>query len=943
MVSISHLKKTYKTKLGDEVKALEDLSLELPDTGMVFVVGKSGSGKSTLLNIIGCLDKADSGEINVDGCSIDGFRADDLDNYRNAYLGFVFQEYNLLDHFNVFDNVAISLKLQNKDTNLHDKVEKALRDVGLEGFESRNPNELSGGQKQRVSIARALIKNPRIILADEPTGALDSTTGKQILGILKRQSEDKLVLIVSHDLDFAEKFGDRIIEIKDGKVYADYVPAGDREHRRYFLQDEIIHINRDISLTSDEMMDIQNILNSDKNIKMNVESFKEDTKETAVQNDSMKNKAELILPHCHFPFLSAFRIGSKSIRNPVRLFFTSFLSTIAFVLCALTINISQVNIKDAYLSTIEKNSLDGLMVSKANDFIGTQDFDDDSVKEIEAETGCKVYLSTASSVSLYQTSDQKTGYPSSCSVLDVVDDFLTQTGYSLVSGTLPKNNREICITEYALNGIKSNGLGYSHSESISGSEIDEDSVLGLFVDDKIVTGVIDTKLPKFYQEILNEGSVSEQNRTRMDDLQRVSIHSVAFSGTSKEMKSLSSRLFTPEYQGFGLSSYYYRYKTGRNSVFLFDSGKQNLEKDEIVISPTLYGNTIGYGNEEVSSLFTEADKILNDGLDGYIKDNTERFFDEHKDDPVVTKNFALWKRFRGKDEEETLKESFFKEYAFILKQGDYLKEFGDTYYPRAYGYLDDRLHFQNTDFDIVYQGRLEKGASSISKKLKIVGLDLDIDLSSAMEIEENFYQEILPILKSVPSSEKAFVYFGNDRKKQNAFIDYLIRKRKDYQGSDSGSYNYRVDSILFSHADYYVNGFRNYIPLFLVIAGLLALFSILLFYNFMSVSIQNREKEIGTLRALGAKKKDVFLIFYSEASIVSMIVFGLGVIFNLIATIGINLFVREAIYLDFNLLIPGLLSFAALFVLSFVSGAISSFLPVYRIAVKKPIDAINRK
>ena len=221
MLKLQNVGKTYKSKSKQEVAALKDVSLEINDSGLVFILGKSGSGKSTLLNILGGLDSATSGEIFVDGQSLASFKQTDYDNYRNQYVGFVFQEFNLLNDFDVGGNVALALKLS-KEKDIDDKVKSALQSVGLSAqYLTRKINELSGGEKQRVAIARAIVKDSKVILADEPTGNLDSATGESIWNILKELSKTKLVIVVTHDRESAEKYGDRIIEISDGKIISD--------------------------------------------------------------------------------------------------------------------------------------------------------------------------------------------------------------------------------------------------------------------------------------------------------------------------------------------------------------------------------------------------------------------------------------------------------------------------------------------------------------------------------------------------------------------------------------------------------------------------------------------------------------------------------------------------------------------------------------------------
>ena len=221
MIKINDVSKSYISKTKQRVDALKGVSFELPDTGMVFILGKSGSGKSTLLNLLGGLDAPTEGEIIIDGASMKDFTPTDYDGYRNNYVGFIFQEYNLLDDFNVKDNVALALQLSKED-NIDDKVKNALYQVELnDDYLLRRVGEMSGGEKQRVAIARSIVKDSRMMLADEPTGNLDSATGESIWNILKKVSQTKLVVVVSHDRESAEKYGDRIIEIADGKVLSD--------------------------------------------------------------------------------------------------------------------------------------------------------------------------------------------------------------------------------------------------------------------------------------------------------------------------------------------------------------------------------------------------------------------------------------------------------------------------------------------------------------------------------------------------------------------------------------------------------------------------------------------------------------------------------------------------------------------------------------------------
>lgn len=220
MIEIKNATKIYKSQSTHPLKALDKVNLSFGSKGLVFIHGKSGSGKTTLLSIMGGLDNANSSKIIFDGIEIRRFNDEHLSRYRNQYIGFIFQAYHLISDYTVFENVELPLRLQKKKYS-KDDILKALKDVELEGLENRKISELSGGQKQRVAIARALIKDPAILCADEPTGNLDSQTSIAIFNLLKKFSKDRLVLVVSHDTEYAHQFADRIIEIADGKVLSD--------------------------------------------------------------------------------------------------------------------------------------------------------------------------------------------------------------------------------------------------------------------------------------------------------------------------------------------------------------------------------------------------------------------------------------------------------------------------------------------------------------------------------------------------------------------------------------------------------------------------------------------------------------------------------------------------------------------------------------------------
>lgn len=297
MLELKNVSKTYGGN-GVQTRALRGVSIRFPARGMVFVVGKSGCGKSTLLHVLGGLDRADEGELVVDGASSKRFRPADYDRYRNEKVGFVFQEYNLFENFTVRANVQLALDLQNKRA-AGGGIDDILAEVDLREKAEQKASTLSGGEKQRVAIARALVKDPQIVLADEPTGALDAASGDQVMALLKKLSRDRLVVVVSHDEERAARYADRIIRMRDGAVIEDVTlsaPQGGAEDAAQIAAQE------------------------------------------AAERAAAKAAGAAAPPRrgAHLPARHALRLGLRSVKaRPVRLAFTIFLSFVAFLCFAM--------------------------------------------------------------------------------------------------------------------------------------------------------------------------------------------------------------------------------------------------------------------------------------------------------------------------------------------------------------------------------------------------------------------------------------------------------------------------------------------------------------------------------------------------------------------------------------------------------------------------------
>ena len=229
MLELKKINKSYKTGTFKQ-RALKDVSIKFRNDEFVAILGASGSGKTTLLNIIGGLDRYDSGDLIINGKSTKNFKEKDWDSYRNNCIGFIFQSYNLIPHITILDNVEMAMTLSGVNAKTRrKKALAALKKVGLSDHVHKRPNQLSGGQMQRVAIARALVNDPEVILADEPTGALDTKTSIQIMELIKEIAKDKLVIMVTHNPDLAHEYANRIIEFKDGENINDTNPVEDKE------------------------------------------------------------------------------------------------------------------------------------------------------------------------------------------------------------------------------------------------------------------------------------------------------------------------------------------------------------------------------------------------------------------------------------------------------------------------------------------------------------------------------------------------------------------------------------------------------------------------------------------------------------------------------------------------------------------------------------------
>lgn len=490
MIKINNLNKYFNRNKGNEIHVINDLTLELPMKGLVVLLGPSGSGKTTLLNVLGGLDRTQNGAIDFDGELIQGYKSKTWDHIRNEHIGYVFQNYNLLNDQTVYDNIALSLRMVGitEKEEIDTRVDYLLSNMGMINYRRRKAANLSGGQQQRVAIARALAKNPKVIIADEPTGNLDSKNTFDIMNILRAISQNKLVVLVTHEENIANLYADRIIRLSDGRVVEDIenqsiggvdvqletdiylkdltqvadLNKGKASYKVY--SDEETDANFDVKLivknktlyvqvASDQFTRI-NLLEKDSEIAVFDEHFKgqeiEEFTETEFDLtkviDESKRKTGLSV----IPFKEAVRLGLNRFKDMGRM---KMFQNILFFLNAAIVGIALALLFNAY--TVE--NLD--FVNKPVNII-TVRTQDNTFDEMDAEIDPDIgYMSLIDKVDMsiklpkiYQTNGNEMGF----SYSPVPIQYLDRS--TLIAGRAVEAQNEVVLNEYYVTQLMRNSL-----------------------------------------------------------------------------------------------------------------------------------------------------------------------------------------------------------------------------------------------------------------------------------------------------------------------------------------------------------------------------------------------------------------------------------------------------------------------------------------------------
>lgn len=1014
MLEIRDLVKVYKTKGGAEVRALDNVSVRFEEKGMVFLLGKSGSGKSTFLNLCGGLDSPDSGEIIIKGRSSKDFSQSDFDSYRNTFVGFVFQEYNILEEFTVEENIAIALELQGKNKN-KEQVNAILEQVDLANFAKRKPNTLSGGQKQRVAIARALVKNPEIIMADEPTGALDSNTGKQVFDTLKKLSAEKLVIVVSHDREFAEIYGDRIIELKDGKIISDLSKTKNRaesvDKNMRFWDNETISIKSGAKLTTDDLERINRFLigtSEDVIIttcRQDIADFRksahideecthetfETTDETCIASKTYSPEESKFI-RSKLPLRHALRIGSSSLKvKPVRLIFTILLSFIAFTMFGLFSTMTffskaesslRTYIDQGYEAIYLQNHYNATTISflngkedsrwiNENTANFTQD-DLDSLRSIYTDgvlgvlnvgiaTPYNVKTITVSEKALYQTWITEFATIEK-PAMHWQDLLLTDTDL----GSLGEN--DIVISSYTFRSLQNNKL----SETI-GSQVEiplesYDDIVGKTLIFRIgldrtnipltVRGVYRNDLPEKYSELDGISVLTPKLEALREQL-----------ATELSFGSYRTALVSEEF-----GDAHFTELGGINNV-------ENSNYQFMTLGNTLTLDTEGHSTfpsyiQEINSLPSQFGDIPSqifrfDGKQKHIPLTDNEIIVPYNTISVEIRNMIDSEHSKlleqAKNSEDDLVESLIQqaaaweaqmiEYDNLLNKGNiFLPGASQADYDAALQAISQLIKKYEDDeaLSLIESFHASFESSSPQYTFSICGFYYGGNsyISHGYFVSENNYKELM---------EKSFQNISTDTHSSITISDYKIPENAIYrrlivpipdsvslfrsllQGEDKINNDthtfYSVDSMISKQIDSVQSSIDMLEQIFLWVGIVMALFSMLLLFNFISVSIANKNKEIGILRAVGARSTDIFKIFYSESILISAICYVLAIIACFVLCSIINQEIAAAI--GVSLFIFGPLSWLVMLAIAIFTSLIATFLPVHSFTKRKPVESIR--
>lgn len=906
-IELKNINKTYRSKAGkDMTAALKDVNLKIYGPQMVFIVGKSGGGKSTLLNILGGIDMPDSGDILIDGVPMGGMPEEYFDNYRNTKAGFIFQEYNLLDEMNIEDNISLALRMLGERASA-DRVNEVLDRLELTGYNKRLVDELSGGQKQRVAIARALIKNPSVILADEPTGALDSETGKQILGILKGISKDKLVIVVSHDREYAEQYADRIIEISDGNIIGDITKNSTAADTQAPLP-----------------IDKKRTLRTREAFKLGISGMR-------------NNKGRLTIAMA-LMVLSLMLIGMAS----------SFLTFDAGYLQYMNMRGTNNRFLTHTAINIQYSEKHGRNIECWEHF-SEQDMTElgkkinADVKPLFTDERLRIYFGRGDGEYIFQSYM----FTDPHEFMELTDELMRKLDFTLEAGRLPAADDEIVISRliylyYNHSGFYENGMYKSIDkyEDLLGKSV------GQYGNYKIV-GIMDTRfdedryLPLLFTKGITQGWESDALTRRYREMAALfenGPHYIIYVNPGYYERSFNTEVLKNTRY---INKYIYSKNQYWNIPYISRLGAYPsmpyLIGAEGYFPPlTIYWkdgidrSTLN-GNEILLSL----NRLLDFGNSSQNSDSVQVM---RKEVEAVVRAFAE----ENKAEYTTGNAAMYAGYILNSKGDDNIYNPGKNY---------DYFFKLVIDTFIARYSSLPELKMELSyecyEDVEIAGVYLMPDHYNdiphynyinynTVYVADSYYDYLTDVC-DLDGFARVAVILNGDSGDLKA-VRFLEENRDYVQGA--GTY-FTYNDI--SYSIYLAGNILSVISvIFCGVAIVMIIFAVLITYNYISVSIGIKRKEIGIMRALGARKKDVFNIFYAKSLMIAFISAASALIGGLILTICLNQFlIRGYMQFNFSVLSYGWLAVLAIVGLSFLTVTVSSIIPILRFVKNKPVDIIK--
>ena len=864
MLELKKITKIYETE-GFKQKALDSVSMNFRRSEFVSILGPSGSGKTTLLNIIGGLDHYDHGNLIINEISTKKFTDVDWDSYRNHRIGFVFQNYNLITHQSVLSNVELALTLSGVSKNQRRKrAKKALEQVGLKKHINKKPSQLSGGQMQRVAIARALVNDPDILLADEPTGALDSETSKQVMDILKDVSKDKLVIMVTHNPELALEYSTRIIKLKDGKV-----------------------------------IDDSNSYDGEVNTKLDREKNKDKTSKTSM---NLKTALSLSL--------------NNLMTKKGRTFLTAFAGSIGIIGIALILSIST-GVKN-YINKIEEDTLSSYPITIEKSAVDMSSMTESVSSKKEGKSKRdkdKIYSVNIMNqvLNIFSNQVQNNNLQELKKYIEETDNDIKKNSNSILYGydldlnlykdsddVVRVNPSTVLDTIGAGDMVKSSSVSNLPGMSSSMSMASRLNLWNELLDNERILNqqykVLKGRLPKEFNEvvlIVNEDS----------EISDYALYTLGLKDQSFLKGAMSKIQSGEEIKLEEETSYTYdelldlKYKLVLNSDYyqkngtIWEDKSDNVEymKDVLKSSPII--KVVGIVKEKSTTLSSKQGGV------GYLSSLKEYTINKINDSEIV------------KEQRENKDRNVFTGLSF----------------PKD----DEKFDYNNlSDEQKMY-------LASISRE----------EMAKLMEAYSNnagaTYEDNMNKLGAFdldnPSSINIYPKDFESKESISKAIDkYNKKQRKDGKEDNEIVYSDLVGTLISSVSS--IVDVVSYVLIAFVTISLVV--SSIMIAIITYISVLERTKEIGILRAIGASKKDITRVFNAETIIEGFSSGVLGILITVIISIPVNIIVKDNFNVDSIASLPIVAAFV-LIIISTILTVIAGLIPSKVAAKKDPVEALR--